>query len=120
MRTLGPVAAARRFCLDCQGGSPKSVRICADSRCPLWEWRLAALPGASAPEGGGQSARAAMRAIRRQCLGCAGQRDEVRACSAKEDCPLWRWRFGVRPQTYKAVRRRFFAPRALSLLELAP
>ena len=37
------------------------------------------------------------------------------ARAAREDCVLWRYRFGVRPQTYKEVRRRFFAPKPLKL-----
>ena len=72
-------------------------------------WRQALL----SPE---QAAREALRAIRRQCMGCAGDRAEVRACAAREACALWHCRFGVRPQTYKAVRRRFFAPKPLRLL----
>ncbi len=60
-------------------------------------------------------ARAALRAVRRQCLLCAGSRQDVRACRAREECPLWSYRFGVRPETYKAVRQRFFAPRPLTL-----
>ena len=46
---------------------------------------------------------------------CAGSRADVRQCAAREDCVLWRYRFGVRPQTYKDVRRRFFAPKPLKL-----
>lgn len=107
--------AARRFCLDCQGASPEAVRRCADAACPLWDWRLP--PGAPVSEEGtaGAAPRAILRAIRRQCLACAGSRGEVRACAAREDCPLWSYRFGVRPRTYKLVRRRFFAPRELDL-----
>lgn len=114
----GPITAVRRFCLDCQGGSSRLVRSCPDDSCPLWAWRLVALPTEASPEGSNkiQSSRAAMRVVRRQCMACAGGRREVRFCSAKGDCPLWSWRFGVRPQTYKDVRRRFFAPRALSLI----
>ena len=102
--------AARRFCLDCQGASPGAVRGCADGDCPLWQWRLPPSPGA-----GAALARAALRAIRRQCLACAGSRGDVRACAAREDCALWSYRFGVRPATYREVRRRFFAPRELDL-----
>lgn len=107
--------AARRFCLDCQGASPEAVRRCVDAACPLWDWRLP--PGAAVSEEGpaGAAPRAILRAIRRQCLACAGSRGEVRACAAREDCPLWSYRFGVRPRTYKLVRRRFFAPRELDL-----
>lgn len=61
------------------------------------------------------TARAILRAIRRQCVACAGSPAEVRACAAREDCALWSYRFGVRPRTYREVRRRFFAPRELDL-----
>ena len=76
---------------------------------------MAALPGESplAPEAAEAAdvARAALRAVRRQCMNCAGNRREVRACPARGSCPLWHCRFGVRPQTYKAVRRRFLRRR---------
>ena len=116
MARSGAIALIRQFCLECQGASSRSVRSCPDAQCPLWVWRLAALPGEASPTPeAGDAARAALRAVRRQCMNCAGTRREVRACPARESCPLWRCRFGVRPQTYKAVRRRFFAPKALRL-----
>lgn len=107
--------AARRFCLDCQGVSPEAVRRCADAACPLWEWRSPSVAAVAGEGAVGAAQRAILRAIRRQCLACAGSRSEVRACAAREDCPLWSYRFGVRPRTYKLVRRRFFAPRELDL-----
>ena len=113
--------AARRFCLDCQGASPGAVRGCADPACPLWQWRLPpASRGAAATDGACSGmTRAVLRAIRRQCVTCAGSRGDVRSCTAREDCALWSYRFGVRPRTYREVRRRFFAPRELDL-PLAP
>ena len=110
------IASIRRFCLDCQGGSSRAVRECPDAECRLHDWRLAAPEGVS----GEEAARAARRAVRRHCLLCAGSRTDVRRCTARDDCPLWRYRFGVRPQTYRLVRRRFFAPRPLSLLPGLP
>lgn len=109
--------AARRFCLDCQGASPGAVRSCADGDCPLWDWRLPRhmAPAESRKEAGAALSRAVLRAIRRQCLACAGSRGDVRACAARGDCALWSYRFGVRPRTYREVRRRFFAPRELDL-----
>ena len=109
--------AARRFCLDCQGASPSAVRRCADDACALWAWRL---PPAGGAEAGAPPPRAVLRAIRRQCLACAGSRAEVRACAAREGCALWSYRFGVRPRTYREVRRRFFAPRELDLPLVCP
>ena len=108
MARVIPWRAVRRFCLDCQGESAPAVRACTDSHCALWEWRL--------PEGEPKEfGRLVLRAVRRHCLHCAGDRREVRACPAREACPLWSLRFGVRPETYKAVRQRFFAPKSLSL-----
>ena len=112
----GPLAVIRQFCLECQGASAKAVRSCADDACPLWAWRIAMLAGEECPAPAEEAARQALRAIRRQCMGCAGDRVEVRACAARETCALWHCRFGVRPQTYKAVRRRFFAPKLLRLM----
>ena len=96
--------AVRRFCLDCQGGSFASIQECRDVSCDLFGMRLCTL--APLP----QEARP-LRAIRRHCLDCAGGRAEVRACDAREDCPLWSFRFGVLPGTFKRVaarRRRKF------------
>jgi hypothetical protein len=40
-----------------------------------------------------------LRAIRAKCLDCTcGNQSEVRLCEI-EDCPLYPWRFGKRPQT---------------------
>ena len=111
MTTASSIACIRRFCLDCQGGSPRAVRECPDGDCRLHAWRLAALG-----KGGKEMLRAARRAVRGFCLLCAGGRTEVRRCAARDGCPLWRYRFGVCPHTYRRVRRRFFAPRPLSLL----
>lgn len=114
----GSIASIRRFCLECQGDSPRGVRECADTACPLWAWRMAAAqPGTQELWRGPDAPRRALREIRRQCLACAGGRREVRQCAARDACPLWRWRFGVRPQTYREVRQRFFAPRPLSLFD---
>lgn len=114
MAHASSIACIRRFCLECQGGSSRAVRECPDGDCRLHAWRLAAL-GA----GGKETLRAARRAVRRYCLLCAGGRNDVRHCTARDGCPLWHYRFGVRPHTYRQVRRRFFAPRPLSLLPAA-
>lgn len=38
-----------------------------------------------------------IKAIKAKCLDCCcGQREEVKACSAKE-CPLWQFRLGKNP-----------------------
>lgn len=74
------------------------------------------MPGDSAPgeqtnpqSGGAQaSPEGSLRAIRRFCLACGGNRTDVRSCDAKDACPLWSYRFGVLPSTFKRVvaRRR--------------
>lgn len=109
--------AVRRFCLECQGESAAAVRRCADIGCALWPWRLP--PEQPAPEPPSPTEKASrrvalLRAVRRQCMACAGHRKEVRLCGAGA-CPLRPLRFGVTPATYQAVRARFFAPRKLTL-----
>ena len=91
--------AVRRFCLDCQGDSPQSVRECVDVACLLYPCRLATLE--SLPEN-----IAVLRVIRTHCLSCAGTRQEVRQCDARENCSLWSFRFGVLPATFKRVAGR--------------
>ena len=53
------------------------------------------------------------RLIRRFCLACAGNRQDVRACDAKASCALWSFRFGVSPATFKrvVVRRQLWRSR---------
>ncbi len=105
----------RRFCLECQGGSAAEVRTCVDASCALWAWRFGDREDLNELDST-QKKRAALRCIRVYCLACAGQRADVRACNAKEQCAFWSLRFGVYPETYKKVRQRFFAPKKLSLL----
>ena len=109
--------AIRRFCLDCQGGHVPSVRTCADAACVLYPLRhgdeaeeererTATCEGAAASGGGAPARPEAGRPVRRirlYCLGCAGSRQDVRACDAGQDCALWSFRFGVSPATFKRV-----------------
>lgn len=39
------VRAIRRFCLDCQGGAAREVRVCTDLGCALRVWRMAGIRG---------------------------------------------------------------------------
>ena len=124
MSRISVMRALRKFCLECQGGSSRAVRCCEDEECSLWAWRIpdeagaevvgAPTHGASAG-GRGAGMRHVLRAVRRHCLSCAGVRGEVRACSAREGCALWSYRFGVTPDTYRTVRARLFAPKRLTL-----
>lgn len=106
---LKPLRAARRFCLDCQGGLAVSVRECADLGCALFPWRLADAAPVH-PEHG-----RVIRGIRRYCFACAGSRAEIRHCNAGDGCPLWPYRFGVLPETWRRVMDRIRKPRELWL-----
>ena len=110
--------AIRRFCLDCQGGHAPSVRDCADGQCILYPVRHA--PGdepetSALPSMAGGHIRP-VRLIRLFCLVCAGNRQEVRSCDAREGCALWSFRFGVSPSTFKRVTARRQFRRALLTL----
>lgn len=124
MARLSVTHFVRRFCLECQGDSLDAVRGCTEDHCALWAHRLQeqAAPGSDAITSAEQKTklrentrRALLRAVRRHCLTCAVSRAEVRACAARESCALWSFRFGVRPETYRAVRERCSRPKNLSL-----
>lgn len=116
-----PLRALRRFCLECQGGHLPSVTACRDVDCLLYALRChdetAGEPesgdanarcGAALipPAKGACSAESPVRAIRRFCMACGGNRADVRTCDTKETCPLWSYRFGVLPSTFKRVLAR--------------
>ena len=47
-----------------------------------------------------------IKAIRKKCLDCCcGQIKEVRECPI-EDCPLFPFRMGMRPETYEKKERK--------------
>lgn len=58
-----------------------------------------------------------LRAIRRFCFQCCGNREQIRACDAKSLCALWSYRFGVQPQTYKRVKARLRGERMMTLFD---
>ncbi len=129
----------RRFCLDCQGNSSPEIQQCRDTECHLWPLRLgkvkshAATATLSTAHGEnidpktldtiGEGIHSVLfekkplRVVRSHCLACAGHRSDVRACTAKEQCPLWSLRFGVYPSTYKRVKARLAQGKRLSLFE---
>ena len=41
---LTPIKAIRRHCLSCSGDSPKEVRLCVITDCPLYPYRLGKNP----------------------------------------------------------------------------
>ena len=120
-----PLRALRRFCLDCQGGHPPSVAACKDADCLLFAMRrpagAAADPLADAPCDEEDSfPERPLRVIRRFCLACGGSRTEVRTCDARDACPLWSYRFGVLPATFKRVLARQRRSRSELLLPGLP
>lgn len=36
--------AVRAMCLQCMGGSPREVLLCASANCPLWPFRMGTDP----------------------------------------------------------------------------
>lgn len=86
-KTLTPLKAIRKKCINCQGHEVKEVRFCIHEDCPLHSLRM------------GHGSRSTLQKIRAFCLWCCdGQRKEVELCPT-EDCSLWEYRFGRRPQT---------------------
>ena len=39
-----PIKSIRKFCIDCQGGSFKEVRLCTSRDCPLYAYRMGTRP----------------------------------------------------------------------------
>ncbi len=119
----------RRFCLDCQGNSSTEVSRCLDEACSLWPWRhgksdaqtqnyansFVHISKAEEPEKLPLTQKIALRVVRKHCFSCAGERKDVRQCTAKDQCPLWSLRFGVYPATYKRVKARLAQGKRLSL-----
>ena len=52
MSHVKTIRAIRRFCLDCQGGVAREVRLCPDTACGLYAWRLAGIVAGGANGGG--------------------------------------------------------------------
>jgi len=111
---LSVLRSIRSFCLECQGSSSAQVKECADNKCMLSEFRLGDNDLAQSSDRK-IFIRSALRAIRRNCMNCASSRAEVRKCAGSETCVLWTYRFGVSPKKYRDVRKRYFAPRTISL-----
>ncbi len=109
----------RRFCMQCQGNSSSEVNACTDALCILWSWRQSnnINNDLQKPLAVGTTHRLALRSVRRHCLHCAENTSDVRACTAKNECPLWSLRFGVYPTTYKRVIKRLSQPKRLSLFD---
>jgi len=81
--------AIRKKCLDCSGGSVKTIRECEHIDCDLYKNRLGT--------GGGRY----LKLIRKFCLWCCnGFHKEVALCTCNS-CPLYRLRFGKNPNRVK-------------------
>lgn len=75
--------AIREKCLNCSGWSPKEVKDCAHSTCPLHSFRTG---------DGKQDRKKRSMAIRAYCLWCAAKdAAEVRKCTAL-NCALYVYR----------------------------
>lgn len=82
--------------------------------------REAVVPPECVPPGNEGEVVPPLRAIRRFCLHCCGFRDAIRGCDARDACALWSYRFGVRPETYRRVKARFYGTRPLVLPGFVP
>ncbi len=43
-RMMTPVKSIRAYCIECQGGSLKEVRLCTSYDCPLYGYRMGKRP----------------------------------------------------------------------------
>lgn len=46
-KMLTPIKAIRARCLNCACWQPKEVRLCADTKCSLYPYRMGRRPGKS-------------------------------------------------------------------------
>ena len=44
MKLASPVKSIRKHCLECSGQSPKEVRLCLITHCPLYPYRMGENP----------------------------------------------------------------------------
>lgn len=44
MKTLTPIKAIRKKCLECSGGQYSEIRNCTGTECPLYPYRLGKRP----------------------------------------------------------------------------
>lgn len=80
--------AARLYCLWCVCESPKEVRLCPSTHCPLHPLRY----GKRSPH-----APRPLKSIRARCIDCAPSLKDIRNCEIP-DCPLYPYRMGHRPK----------------------
>ena len=112
-KTVGPLRAIRRHCLDCSGGKPSEVTLCVSERCSLWLLRSGTRPTADEiaavaivqthpsevpmTQGELMATKSQLKAIRRRCLDCSGYNQaEVKNCK-HTGCDLHPFRMGTNP-----------------------
>ena len=102
MRKISALEAIRRFCVQCEGGSPTSVTECLYKACPFYAYRL----GVALPAGKHRP----LKAIRTFCLEeCqAGNQGQVEGCqgdtAAAGPCPAFPFRMGKSPNVTAGTR----------------
>ena len=80
--------AIRQKCLWCCNGSPKEVRLCPSTHCPLNSLRMGKRS---------ELAPRPLRSIRAKCRECSEKLKDIVACEV-DDCPIWPYRLGKRPR----------------------
>jgi hypothetical protein len=68
-KAMSPMEAIRARCLDCSGGSPQEVRLCAHAACPLWPFRMGKNPWRAPPSEAQREARRESAARMARALG---------------------------------------------------
>lgn len=94
----GTMRAILRQCRTCAGGPAEAKACRAEPKnaaiCELHRFLNAGRQG--------RTWSGALRAVRRECVSCmGGNRRTVAECTSRK-CPLWLYRFGVRPSTAEA------------------
>lgn len=94
----GPMAAIKAKCLQCVDGHYKEVEKCLSTPSNSQVCRLHQfLAGKRVGRGGRWPG--ALKAIRRECRLCMNNSPDLIARCTSQGCPLWQYRFGLRPAT---------------------
>ena len=108
-RVKNPITAIRAKCIDCTGGSLKTVKECEITDCHLYPYRFGKSPYRGKPKP--DAYLPPLKAIRSECLSCNYTAKEVRLCPCME-CSLYPLRMGMNPF---ATEKRRTVGRKLSL-----
>ena len=100
-----PLAAIRRFCIQCQGDSFLAVTECNDTTCPFHEYRH----GVALEKGRHSPTKACRSFCHEQCQAGAGT-EEVRTCGGDTaflgPCPVFPFRMGTNPNISRETREK--------------